>query len=362
VAGGSFSRSRQEAGMQGAYESRGWHGGDSPEVMRRPRYPSSGSHDVSRTPEASGERLAHRLGWFSISLGLAEILAPQLVSRLVGGDGRRYTNLVRIYGVRELLSGLAIFGQGARPTGAMWSRVAGDAIDIATLVAAGASPRSHRGGVAIAAASVLGVTALDVYCARQLSRAKDVEPGIRMTRSVVVNRTPHELYAFWHAFENFPRFMHHVRSVQATGPGMSRWAVDGPAGTTVEWDARVTSDVPNELIAWQSLEGSDVENHGVVRFEPRPGNRGTIVRVDLQYRPPAGRAGKLVATLFNESPEQQIYDDLHRFKQVVETGEVVRSDGSPEGMGDVLQQPAQPSRRMRDTTASATLADPGQPR
>jgi uncharacterized membrane protein len=338
--------------MQGAYESRGFDGGDSaPEVMRRPRYPSLGSHQQSRRTEVqSAERLAQGLGWFSISLGLVEILAPQLVSRLVGGNGR-YTNLIRLYGLRELLSGAAIFSDGARPTTAMWSRVAGDAVDLATLAAAGASPRTNRGGVALAAASVLGVAALDVYCARQLSRAKDGEAGIRMTRSVVINRTPHDLYAFWHEFENFPRFMLHVKSVRATGPGITHWAVNAPAGSTVEWDARITNDVPNELIAWQSLEGADIENRGVVRFEPRPGNRGTIVRVDLLYRPPAGAAGKLVATLFNESPEQQIYDDLHRFKQVVETGEVVRSDGSPDGMGDVLQQPAQPALRVAASTA-----------
>jgi uncharacterized membrane protein len=346
--------------MQGAYESDRFDGGNvGPGVMRRPRYPSLGGHRPSRSSQAPGaERLAQGLGWFSISLGLVEILAPQLVSRLVGGN-RRYTNLIRLYGVRELLSGIAIFGDGTRPTTAMWSRVAGDAVDLATLAAAGASPRTSRSGVALAAASVLGVTALDVYCARQLSRAKDGEAGIRMTRSVVVNRPPHDLYAFWREFENFPRFMHHVKSVRATGPGIARWVVSGPAGSTVEWDARITDDVPNERIAWQSLEGADVEHQGVVRFEPRPGNRGTIVRVDLMYRPPAGTAGKLVATLFNESPEQQIYDDLHRFKQVVETGEVVRSDGSPDGMGDVLQQPAQPSRRVRDTRADTTPADQG---
>ena len=324
-----------------------------PEVLRRPRHAGPGARESARPgPDVGPPRLAHALAWFSVSLGLAEILAPRLVSRLVGGNGR-YTNVIRLYGVRELLSGLAIFGQGEWPASAMWSRVAGDAVDIATLAAAGASPRTNRGGVAIAAASVLGVTALDVYCARELTRAKAGEAGIRMTRSVVVNRPPHDLYAFWREFENFPRFMRHVKSVSATGPGISHWVVAGPADSTVEWDARITSDVPNELIAWHTLEGSDVEHEGTVRFEPRPGNRGTIVRVDLRYAPPAGRAGKLVAMLFNESPEQQVYDDLHRFKQVVETGEVVRSDGSPDGMGDVLQQPAQPAPRARNLAAPA---------
>ena len=324
-----------------------------PEVLRRPRHPAQNSHHPSRAlREASAQRLAHGLAWFSVSLGLAEILAPRLISRLVGADGR-YANLIRLYGVRELMSGLMIFGQGARPAAAVWSRVAGDAVDIASLAAAGASPRMNKGGVAVAAAGVLGVTALDVYCARELTRAPRAAPGIRMTRSVVVNRPPHELYAFWRAFENFPRFMYHVKAVRATGPGISHWVVSGPAASTVEWDARITADTPNELIAWQSLDGAAVENSGVVRFEPRPGNRGTIVRVDLEYRPPGGSAGKLAAMLFNESPEQQIYDDLHRFKQIVETGEVVRSDGSPEGMGDVMQQPGQPSGSRVDRGDSA---------
>ena len=329
--------------MQGTDYRPDWPQHAAPDVMRRPRYPAQGSHRESRAlTDASAERLAHGLGWFSVSLGLAEILAPRLISRLVGGDGK-YANVIRFYGLRELMSGLMIFGQGSRPAAAMWSRVAGDAVDIATLAAAGTSLRTNKGGVALAAAGVLGVTALDVYCARELTRNGNGGAGIRMTRSVVVNRPPHELYAFWRAFENFPRFMYHVNSVRATGPGMSHWVVSGPAGSTVEWDSRITADTPNELIAWQSLEGADVENSGVVRFEPRAGNRGTIVRVDLEYRPPGGRAAKLAAMLFNESPEQQIYDDLHRFKQIVETGEVVRSDGSPEGMGEVMQQPGQPS-------------------
>ncbi|HXU67482.1 MAG TPA: SRPBCC family protein [Casimicrobiaceae bacterium] len=314
-----------------------------PEVMRRPRHPAqSGDRESQAMRDAGAQRLAHGLAWFSISLGLAQIVAPRLISRLVGGNGQ-YANLIRFYGFRELASGLMIFGQGHRPAAAVWSRVAGDAVDIATLAAAGASPRMKKGGVAWATAGVLGVTALDVYCARELSRERAGENGIRMSRSVVVNRPPHELYAFWRTFENFPRFMYHVQSVRTTGPGVTHWVVNGPAGTTVEWDARITCDTPNERISWQTLEGTDVESSGSVRFEPRPGNRGTIVRVDLEYRPPGGKAGKLAAMLFNESPEQQIYDDLHRFKQIVETGEIVRSDGSPEGIGDVRQRPGQPS-------------------
>ncbi len=306
------------------------------------RYPVAASERPS-SPPLDAARIARGLGWFSISLGVLEVLAPRLVSRVVGGRGDN-SSLIRLYGIREIVSGAMIFGQGSKPAAAMWSRVAGDAMDIATLAVAASSSR-HKGALAFATANVLGVTALDVYCAQELSRDRPAAPvgTIHMTRSVVINRAPEELYRFWHDFENFPRFMYHLESVRATGARTSHWVAKGPAGTHVEWDAEITADTPNELIAWRSLPDADVENSGIVQFEPRPGGRGTIVRVEIEYRPPGGVAGAIVAKLFNESPEQQIYDDLHRMKQVIETGEVTRSDGSPEGRGQVLQSKGQPA-------------------
>jgi uncharacterized membrane protein len=119
--------------------------------------------------------------------------------------------------------------------------------------------------------------------------------------------------------------------------------VSGPAGTTVEWDAEVTEERPNDVIFWSSVEGSDIRHEGSVRFTKAPADRGTEVHVDLQYDAPGGRAGALIATLFGEEPTQQLRDDLRRFKQVMETGEVVRSDGSLEGAGQGAskQRPAQ---------------------
>jgi uncharacterized membrane protein len=136
--------------------------------------------------------------------------------------------------------------------------------------------------------------------------------------------------------------MYHLRSVQNIAPRRSRWVTAGPGGTSVTWEAEITADHPNELLAWRSVEGSQVENAGTVRFEPRPAGRGTIVRVELEYRPPGGIAGAAAAALFHEAPQQQLHDDLKRLKQVLEIGEVVRSDGSPDGAGSVLQRPAQP--------------------
>ena len=332
--------------------------GTSPGPARRFARHAGDRLSQSLPPRPDATRLARGLGWFSISLGVAEVLAPRLISRLVGGRGDNLT-LIRLYGIREIVSGMMIFGQGKRPAAAMWSRVAGDALDIATLAAASSATATRKGALAFATANVLGVTALDVYCAQQLSRERAAAPGgaIRMSRSVVINRSPEALYRFWHDFENFPRFMDHLASVQATGERSSHWVANGPAGTHVEWDAEITADTPNELIAWRSVEGADVDNSGIVQFEPRPGGRGTVVRVEIEYRPPGGAVGALVARLFNESPEQQIYDDLHRMKQLIETGEVVRSDGSPQGMGPVLQHAGRPSRAATEPAPGAITPD-----
>jgi uncharacterized membrane protein len=139
--------------------------------------------------------------------------------------------------------------------------------------------------------------------------------------------------------------MYHLESVEDLGQGRSRWVAKGPAGTTVEWEAEIVEDVRNRLIAWRSLEGADVPNSGSVRLAAAPAGRGTEVRVEVEYRPPAGAVGATVARLFGEDPEQQMRDDLRRFKQAIETGEVLRSDASPEGtrtQRQVLQREAHP--------------------
>jgi uncharacterized membrane protein len=162
-------------------------------------------------------------------------------------------------------------------------------------------------------------------------------------RSIAINRPRAEIYRYWHDFENLPRFMHHLLSVQVTGEGRSRWTAKGPAGTTVTWEAELTEDRPDELIAWRSVEGSDVDNSGSVRFEEAPGRRGTIVRVELEYTPPGGVIGAGIAMLFGEEPEQQLNDDLRRFRQVMETGDIVLSDATLQGTGVKDQRAGQPA-------------------
>src|ERR1044071_585431 len=155
--------------------------------------------------------------------------------------------------------------------------------------------------------------------------------GIKVEKSVTVNKAPEELYRFWRNFENLPRFMNHLESVKDLGEGRSHWVAKAPAGKTVQWDAEVYNEKENELIAWRSLEGADVDNAGSVRFEPAPEGRGTVVRVTLKYDPPAGKLGSLVAKLWGEEPSQQIEEDLRRFKQVMETGEIATTEGQSSG-------------------------------
>jgi uncharacterized membrane protein len=144
--------------------------------------------------------------------------------------------------------------------------------------------------------------------------------GVRVEEGVVVNRPRSEVYRFWRNLENLPRFMDHLESVTMLDSERSHWIAKGPAGTRVEWDAVIHNEIPNALLAWRSLEGSEVDNAGSVHFRPTE-TGDTEVRVVLRYDPPAGRLGAAVARLFGEEPSRQVAEDLRRLKQVVEAGE-----------------------------------------
>ncbi len=290
-------------------------------------------------PSSSAKRLANGLGWFSVGLGLAELLAPRAIASITGVSKER-TGLIRLYGLREIAAGLTIFAQ-KNPAAGMWSRVAGDAMDLTSLGMSFTSPNAKTGRLAFATANVLAVTALDVMCARQLSA--NGGQGIHASGTCIVNRPPEEVYTFWRDIQNLPRFMRHLESVEDMGSGRSRWKAKGPAGMEVQWEATIIADDPGRVITWRSLEGSDVDNAGAVRFERAAGGRGTIVKVNIEYNPIGGALGAAVAKLFGEEPEQQLDDDLRRFKQVMEVGEVVVSDATLLGTGYMAQRPGQPA-------------------
>lgn len=149
--------------------------------------------------------------------------------------------------------------------------------------------------------------------------------------AVTINAPRDAVYAAWRDLERLPTFMHHLESVTVTDERRSHWVAKAPAGTTVEWDAEITEDLPGEKLAWRSVGGGSVDNAGSVQLRPAPGGRGTEVHVILEYSPPGGPLAALAAKVFGQEPNQQVSDDLRRFKQLIETGEIARSDGSPLG-------------------------------
>ncbi len=164
------------------------------------------------------------------------------------------------------------------------------------------------------------------------------ELGIRVDKSTTIARPRHEVFRFWRDVNNLPRFMKHLQSVQQLEDGRSHWIAKAPAGRNVEWDAVVHNEKENELIAWRSLPGSDVDNAGSVTFRDAPGGRGTEVKVELQYNPPVGVLGALTAKLWGEEPGQQIQEDLLRLKQLLEAGEIITTEGQPAGRAPKTQQ------------------------
>jgi len=304
---------------------------------------------------SSTERLARALGWFSIALGAAEMAAPSHMARLIGApDTDANCNTLRAFGAREVAAGVAILAQPDQARW-LWSRVGGDALDLAWLGRAMTRDRGETGRLGAAAAAVAGVTALDMMAAQRMQRMQRMQrrqpssrrsdPGVRVEQVVTVNRSLDDLYCFWRDFQNFPHFMRHVKHIELLDGTHSRWTAKAPAGMSVQWDAEIVQDREGEWIAWRSLPGSQVEHSGSVRFSPAPGARGTEVRVQMQYVPPAGRFGRVIAMLFGEEPEQQIREDLRRFKQLMETGEIPLSDGP--GLWRAAQ-PAKRAEQIRD--------------
>lgn len=186
--------------------------------------------------------------------------------------------------------------------------------------------RSRQPGRRYLAAVTTAVAGATIADAVGTLRNRAPEP-IRIHASVTVNRTPDEVYRFWRDFRNLARFMQHLESVEVSN-GNSVWHARGPAGVRLRWEAAIVADKPNERIAWRSLEGAELPNHGHVTFLPAPGSRGTEVHVEMGFEPPLGVVGSRFAKLFGDIPEVQLLNDLRRFKQVLETGDIAMSDAS----------------------------------
>jgi hypothetical protein len=271
------------------------------------------------------ETLAVGLGWFSIALGVAELAAPDSVARFIGVvPTERNVTTLRAYGAREVGAGLAILAQPDRATW-LWSRVAGDALDLATLAAAMNDDSTDKGRAMFATAAVLGVTALDVLCARQLSSQADVDylsdrraadgrlvgrrdSRVRVSESITINQPLERVEERWGNLESMPESLRQCR---------------------------------------RSADGTD--ERAIVEFRNAPGGRGTEVRVEIEYTPRGGVLGRSLAKVLGGDPMGQVRQDLRRFKQIVETGEVVLSEGPS------LRRPGQPAESVNEIRHAAGL-------
>ena len=270
-------------------------------------------------------RGARALGWVSIGLGAMELFAPEALGRWIGVRGR--STLIRAMGVREIASGIVILTM-PDPAIGISARVGGDVLDLTLLTRGLFSRDTANEKLGRAVVIRAGMTAADVICATGLAHSG--ASVVETVQTIAVNRSPEECYRFWRDFENLPRFMKHVESVEASGDGRSHWVVKGPAGVAVEWDAELTEDLPNR-IAWRSVPGGDIENSGSVEFRPATQGHGTIVRATVRYAPPAGAVGSAIAKLLGQEPSIQAKTELRRFKAVLETGEVPTIDGQSSG-------------------------------
>ncbi len=157
------------------------------------------------------------------------------------------------------------------------------------------------------------------------------DKGVKVSRSVTVQKPARPLYAFWRNLENLPQVIKHPVTITVRSPIESHWSVSAPGDRSVEWDALIINDEPDRLIAWRSREASEIANAGTVRFEPAPGDEGTEVTVTLEYNPPGGKAGAALAKLSGEEAGQQVGEMLRRFKALMEAGEIPTTEGQSVG-------------------------------
>ena len=182
-----------------------------------------------------------------------------------------------------------------------------------------AKPLLSTAGLALATRSV---TNLDP---RSLLGVGLGENAIKVQKAININAPIDEVYQFWRNFENFPRFMNHVKEVVQHN-NLSNWKVAGPAGSSFEFKSHVTQDIPNEIISWETLPDSQVHHAGFVRFDDIWDGTSTRVTVQMNYVPPAGAIGHAVAQLFGVDPRQAMHEDLVRLKSLLEEGRISTED------------------------------------
>lgn len=230
-------------------------------------------------------------------------------------------------------------GAGSRQPGS--SQRLGALIGGGSLALLGLSRRSNSGLALAAAGGAL------VYMGVRADRLPRV---LVAQSSILVNCSPEEAYKFWRNFENFPLFMTRIEAVTVSSGGQSTWIALGPMGSRIIWDAEIVSERENESIEWQSLPGSALMVDGSVRFEPAPAGRGTLIKVEMRYRPRAGATARVIAKMLGKYPNFVLRQDLRRLKALIETGEIPTIEGQTHGPRSKLiaaLRVADPTRPIR---------------
>ena len=272
--------------------------------------------------DGRGVRLAQGLGWYSLGIGLGELLVPGLVGRVAGlrGGGG---GLMQLMGLREIATGLGLLG-GRNTTRALDARIVGDVADLIALGVAFANPDNGRKRLLAATVTKLGVTALDLIARNNLAGHEDRQERVAMVtpvgKAITIDATAEALYAYWRDLQKMPEIMSHLRSVERIDAVRSKWTAVGPVGIAMSWESEIIEDRPGELISWTTVKGP-LESAGVVRFRPAPGGRGTEVSVDMRYHVFGRGLGQAAATLFGLEPGIEVERGLRTLKQIFELGE-----------------------------------------
>jgi uncharacterized membrane protein len=288
------------------------------------------------------------LGWLSIGLAAAAVFAPRSVGRITGLGDR--TSLLRLVGLRELASGLGLLTQENK-TPWLAARVAGDVMDLAIALSAAGPDNPLRGRV-FATLGVVGViAAADLSaCGRAASGRNSTEAYLH--GAIVVNKPAQECYEFWRDVKNLPKFMHLVESVQPVDDRHTSWKVRGPGDVKLQWNTELMADEPARRLAWRARQDSGLQHTATVRFQSAKGIRGTLVTVVAQYHAAAGTAVVGVRKLLGSDPESLLREDLRRFKNLIEAGEVPSTRGQPSGRRSLLGRLIPEGRLSREGSPS----------
>ena len=308
----------------------------------------------ARSAEGATSNRVRGLAILSLVLGAGGSFMPGAVARLSGLEP--HARLLPLVGLRELAAGVGLL-TSRNPTPWLWSRVVGDGMDLAVILASLMNRGNPRKlSAAITMAVVAAITAVDAR--ESLRRTQGAQssgstaPDALASASVLIARTPQECYEFWRDPTNMTRISPLVESVTVLDERTSRWCIRSPLGRRIEWDSKVTGETPGERISWRSVDGGGLYHAGVVRFERATGGRGTLVSASVHFRVAGGPAGLGLVKLLGTHPQSEIREDLRRFKQLLEAGEIPTTRGQPSGRRSLLGRMTREGRLSRQGSLS----------